>query len=855
MKSARFFAFLTFLIGILLGFIAFIVFALNVDPTLYPTSSHMISLLFIFSIFGGVLSSLVIGALLYFWRSFKEQIKCAKKAQNAVEADREAIRNTREASRIGTWKWDLETDKIILDEIAARALGEKTGLTTTISHYIQHVHPEDREKLQQKLKERIESKENIHFNFRMLGVTEEVSHLTFWGRVVCDIERKPVAVDAMVWDITATSLHLIRLTALVEITTLFNQELSLNKAMQGMLRILNKALGWEIISIWRLNNDTGLFECLEVIENSMGQFPQFSASLKKLKIENTERTLASQVLRSNKPACSNDFGKEAYFISSEAAKEGIRGAVAYPLFEKEKLSGIIENFSSLRLRSAELNQEEIDFFSVIGTVIGQFLQRMDSYKINARLSAIVTSSKSAIYSIDLEGYIISWNPAAEVVYGWAANEIIGKSSAILYPRERLGEFSERFQKFKSGRSTQNYETQRIRKDFTLIWVDVIYSMMKDEKGLDFGVSVIAQDITAQKELSIKLKKSEEKFRSFVETTQDWVWETDATFKYVYASPSVEKILGFAPHEIIGKEMFFFLAEEDREKVKKEMQACIMEKRNWMGRVNSWLHSNHSTRFLESNGSIMLDEKGVVIGFRGTERDITERIHTEQARREFLSIISHELKTPLTSIHGALNLLIAGKERTAEKTKELLSLSLRNAERLERLIAETLDLEKIRLGKLELHPQPVSLAETIHEAIRVSSPMAESSRVVLEEGTMLPEIKVNGDPERIVQVLLNLLSNAIKFSPSEGKVIVSMEKIGEQVRVKVTDQGKGIPEEFKSKIFSQFSQGNNQTERAAGGTGLGLNICKGIIEQMKGNISFISAKGQETTFYFELPELK
>lgn len=477
----------------------------------------------------------------------------------------------------------------------------------------------------------------------------------------------------------------------------------------------------------------------------------------------------------------------------------------------------------------------------------------EQMEVSTRLTSIILSSKSAIYSAALDGTILTWNPAAAALFGWLPEEIIGQKVSVLYPKDRLGEFEEQKKKASLGQE-MSYETQRVTKDGRTVWVDLTYSCLKDKQGRNYGLSIIAHDITAEKELRAELQRSEAKFRSFVETTPDWIWECDASGRYTYLSPSVEKILGFTPQEMIGKEMSSFIAEVDRERVKKEMNHCIQEKRGSMGQASTWKHHDGSLRILENSAIPIINEKNLVDGFRGVNRDITERVRQEKSRREFLSIISHELKTPLTSIHGALSLLTATPSMDPKQAQELVLLSLRNADRMKHLISETLDLERIREGKLELHLQPVLCLDVIREAVRISAPLAATKKIVLEEGQLF-EARVLGDPERLIQVMLNLLSNAVKFSPEGGKVAVSMERKETQVRISVADQGQGVPEEFRSQIFIPFSQSESGSERTLGGTGLGLSICKSIIEQMGGTISFTSEKGRGATFYFELPILK
>jgi signal transduction histidine kinase len=178
------------------------------------------------------------------------------------------------------------------------------------------------------------------------------------------------------------------------------------------------------------------------------------------------------------------------------------------------------------------------------------------------------------------------------------------------------------------------------------------------------------------------------------------------------------------------------------------------------------------------------------------------------------------------------------------------IAYRNSERLTRLINDILDLDKIESGKMPFDPQPVDLRQAIEEALEDNQPYAEQQGValVLEPGAQ--DVQVYADPDRLQQVLANLLSNAIKFSPSGESVEARVRPAADRIRVEVADRGSGIPEEFRDRIFQKFTQADSA--RSKGGTGLGLSIAKAIVERSGGYLSFESAVGRGTTFYFELP---
>jgi len=240
-------------------------------------------------------------------------------------------------------------------------------------------------------------------------------------------------------------------------------------------------------------------------------------------------------------------------------------------------------------------------------------------------------------------------------------------------------------------------------------------------------------------------------------------------------------------------------------------------------------------------------------FTGIVRDITERVKIERMKSEFISTVSHELRTPLTSIRGSLGLIAGGVAgELPAQAKALVDIAHKNSERLILLVNDILDMEKIEAGKMEFQPRPTGLMPLFRQALEGNRGYAEQFNVTYELAGKLPEVMVHVDANRMLQVLANLLSNAAKFSPAGGKVAVAASSDGKRVRITVSDQGSGIPEQFRGQIFQKFAQADSSDTRKKGGTGLGLSITRAIVEQMGGSIGFDSQPDVLTTFFVEFP---
>ncbi len=259
---------------------------------------------------------------------------------------------------------------------------------------------------------------------------------------------------------------------------------------------------------------------------------------------------------------------------------------------------------------------------------------------------------------------------------------------------------------------------------------------------------------------------------------------------------------------------------------------------------AWFQVTHNSWSIGSN-----------VYFTISLHDLTEAKRIERMKDEFLATVSHELRTPLTSILGALTLLTAGAGGALpEDASELVQVAKRNGDRLSRLIDDVLDLTKLEGNTTRLNLQISALPALIEEAIVANKLYAQGTELRIEFEIRGPSFLVQLDPDRFLQIMANLLSNAIKHSPKGGLVQVVLRADGGHVHVQVIDQGPGIDKEFKSKLFEKFSQADTSDRRALGGTGLGLYICRILIEKMKGKITAESGPNCGSTFTVSLPRI-
>jgi PAS domain S-box-containing protein len=323
------------------------------------------------------------------------------------------------------------------------------------------------------------------------------------------------------------------------------------------------------------------------------------------------------------------------------------------------------------------------------------------------------------------------------------------------------------------------------------------------------------------------------------------------------NPSWARTLGYSDREILATPFIKFVHEDDREATVDEFKKLMIGE-SVMQFENRYRTKRGEYRWFSWKAVPVSREKLIY----AIARDITDqkllemqRNKVDKMKNEFISTVSHELRTPLTSIKGSLGLLSGGiGGQLSEKMKSLVTMAMSNCDRLIRLINDMLDIEKMEAGKIKFKMEELPVSELIEDAIRANEGYAEKFKVPLRIVDPLEDVaKVNGDHDRLMQVLTNLISNAIKFSPENKSVDIKVERLNRMVRFSVIDHGEGISESFKEQIFKKFCQGDSSDIRKVEGTGLGLSISKKIVEVHNGEIGYSSEVGKGTTFYFDIPE--
>ncbi len=336
--------------------------------------------------------------------------------------------------------------------------------------------------------------------------------------------------------------------------------------------------------------------------------------------------------------------------------------------------------------------------------------------------------------------------------------------------------------------------------------------------------------------------------------EDAIVFTDPSLRVQYANDAFTALCGRAMYASAGTTIVDALAH--RVSDGDAFAACAAELASHVEREATGELTRLTTpaRSFEWRSTPLRDEHGTVVGRGFLFHDRSQARELAGLKSDFLSTVTHELRTPLTSVKGSLQLVLGKSTALSPIDSELLHISLKNADRLIRLINDLLDISRLELGKIELTFAKVPTASLVEEAVAGLRAYASGREITLECAVDRDLSAIDGDRDRLIQVLTNLISNAVKFSPTGGNVLVSAERRDEEVHIAVRDWGIGIPAADQGRLFQRF-QRVNPGQSAEPGTGLGLAISKAIIERHGGRIVLESGEREGSTFTIVVPAAK
>jgi PAS domain S-box-containing protein len=523
-----------------------------------------------------------------------------------------------------------------------------------------------------------------------------------------------------------------------------------------------------------------------------------------------------------------------------------------------------------------------------------------------RLAAIVESSDDAIIGKNLDGAIVSWNRGAERLYGYTAQEVIGKSVAILAPPDHPDETLALLERLRRGEEIEHYETVRVRKDGSRVDVSLTISPVKDPDGKIIGASKITRDITARKReiqaahflaeaskllagLQDVTSTLQKVARLAVPRFADWctvdVLEPDGSLRRLavaHVDPDKVKLAHElhrryppdpdAPHgawnvlrtgrpEIASEitDDMVRAAITDPEQLRLMLELGL---KSYMGvplrvrgktfGVLSFITAESGRRYGPADLVVaedLADRAGIAVE---NARLYAELREADRLKDEFLAMLAHELRNPLAPIRNALHIMRqpgAGPDLIGRAR----DMAERQVQHMARLLDDLLDVARISRGRIDLRWEVVDVAPLVHRTVEAVRPLIEERRHELTVSLPAGPIQAQGDPARLEQILTNLLNNSAKYTDPGGHIWLTVQREDGEVVLRVQDNGIGIAPEILPKVFDLFVQAERRLDRSQGGVGIGLTLVKKLVELHGGTIRALSAGiGQGSEFVARLP---
>ncbi len=518
------------------------------------------------------------------------------------------------------------------------------------------------------------------------------------------------------------------------------------------------------------------------------------------------------------------------------------------------------------------------------------------------LSAIVESSDDAIISKNLQGVINSWNQAAQKIFGYTAEEIIGQSINKLIPPELHGEETSIIENIRSGNKVDHFQTIRITKDGRRIHVSLTASPVKDANGVIIGASKIARDITFQLQREAELAQSARRLsmlnsigrsisekldvQSILQNVADATTNITASsvgaffynipndmgelqmltafsgipadefedipmpakskdFSKLFTAKGIVCFDDVTTNESKEKNVLFRQMPAGHDPIKSYLAVPVVSN---SGIVVGGLFFGHSNRgiFTTDHAELIEGVASQAAVALDNSRLFEEVSNLNSKKDEFIALASHELKTPITTIKGYLQIL----QKKEDDTVKLLFLNkcLTQVNQLNKLVADLFDISRIEAGKLHLTYEKFDLKEMLNSIVEPFYYSSPSHKIVLNYNT--ETVAVNADKLKIEQVITNLLTNAIKYSPGADKVEITVETSGQILKLAVKDTGLGLSKEQQKKIFTRFYRVEGDAHVT--GLGLGLYLSKEIMDRHKGGITVSSELGKGSEFVVWMP---
>jgi two-component system CheB/CheR fusion protein len=479
-----------------------------------------------------------------------------------------------------------------------------------------------------------------------------------------------------------------------------------------------------------------------------------------------------------------------------------------------------------------------------------------------RFAAVVQSSSDAIIVHDLQGKVLAWNGGAQALYGYSEAEALNASIASMQPEEARAPYEAQLHRLLAGETVQGAEIKRRTRSGEVIDVSASLSVVRGEDGMPSAVALIERDITRAKRAEAQLRDSEQRFRTLADSAPVLIWLSNDEGRIEFANNECAVALGQPAAALRGRRWSDLLHPDDEPRVRAAMAAAMAEAPP--GRLEA------SARVLREGGQprwmkIVTMPRSAPQAGRGGHVgcmiDIHEQVDAGETLRaadrrkdEFLAMLGHELRNPLAPIRNAAEILgrIGGDDTRMVWVRDTL---VRQVEHVTRLVDDLLDISRVARGSMNLRLEPVDLGYAIAAAVDAVRPSFERRHQRFDNRAPNEPLWVEGDAIRLTQIFENLLSNAAKYTDDGGEISIELAREGHEAVVHVRDNGLGIADAMRGRVFDLFVQDERAVDRSQGGLGIGLALVQHLVRLHRGRVEAHSeGHGRGSDFVVRLPLL-
>jgi PAS domain S-box-containing protein len=729
------------------------------------------------------------------------------------------------AGGVGIWDYDVSHNNLIWDDQMFRLYGITADqFSGAYEAWTDGVHPEDRARGDEEIKMAIRGEKEFDTEFRVLWPDGTTHYIRAMASVQRNAAGQGVRIIGTNWDIT---------------------EHRLAEAMLARNRLrLENIIDATHVGTWEWNVQTGE----TVFNETWAQIIGYTLDeLAPVSIKTWEKFAHPDDLKQSVLLLEKHFAGELPYYDYECRMKHKNGHWVW-----------VHDRGRVVTRTAD------------GKPLLMFGNHTELIKSNAYLENLVNCANAPIIVWDSQFHIMRFNHAFELLTGRSEEEVLEQSLDILFPPALAPKTVALIHQTATGERWEAVEIEILHRDRTIrtvLWNSA--TLFAPDGKTPIATIAQGQDITASKFADKLLRASQARFEALAVQSRTVIWETNADGLYTYISPVIEQILGYREIEIIGKKHFYDLHPEfGREEFKTAAFAVFRSKESFLNLENIVQAKDGHCIWFSTNGIPVLDADGKLLGYRGSDTDITERVksqqelihakeraeESDQLKTAFLTNVSHEIRTPMNGILGFAELL-QEENLSVEEQQEYINIIQISGKRMLNTISDIISIAKIESGQMSISLKKTNINEQLdyiyaffkHEAAE------KKLELILKTGLTKNAAVIETDQEKLYGILTNLVKNAIKFTET-GTIEFGYECKGEFLEFYVKDHGIGIPANRQKAIFERFVQADISDKRAYQGSGLGLSISKAYVEMLGGRIWVESEDGKGSIFYFTIPNI-